>query len=100
MKKIPYYFMYATWIFYILFFTSFLAPWRVPTAITFFAAIFCTIAWVVSEKITKTNTKNEEFATMGINIADQVSKITKSEYIALKKSQKKTRLIGAVLFVV
>ena len=37
---------------------------------------------------------------MGINIADQVSKITKSEYIALKKSQKKTRLIGAVLFVV
>ena len=37
---------------------------------------------------------------MGINIADQASKITKSEYIALKKSQKKTRLIGAVLFVV
>ena len=100
MKKVPFYFMYATWIFYILFFTSFLAPWRVPTAITFFAAIFCTIAWVVSEKITKTNTKNEEFATMGINIADQVSRITKSEYIALKKSQKKTRIIGAIMFVI
>ncbi len=100
MKKIPFYFMYATWIFYILFFTSFLAPWRVPTVITFAAAFLCTIAWSVSERITKTSTKKEGFATMGNNIADQVSKITKSEYFALKKSQKKTRIIGAVLFVV
>ncbi len=100
MKKIPFYFMYATWIFYILFFTSFLAPWRVPTVITFAAAFLCTIAWSVSERITKTSTKKEGFATMGNSIADQVSKITKSEYFALKKSQKKTRIIGAVLFVV
>ena len=53
MKKILFYFMYATWIFYILFFTSFLASWRVPTVITFAAAILSPHSFLCTDTVLK-----------------------------------------------
>ena len=92
--------MYATWMFAILLITSFLAPCAYFTMACFTGAGVCLIAWAISEKIFKIKTKDDEFASMGINLSEKARDITKNEYLALKKRQKIIRIIGIIVFAV